>query len=301
MRVLITGVRGLIGRALEARLTSAGHSVTGLSRSPGRGDIGWDVNAGQMEAGRLEGFDAVVHLAGESIAAGRWTATKKAAIMDTRVRGTRLLATTLAGLDRPPRILIGASAIGWYGHRPGETLDEGSATGTGFLAEVCRQWEAAAEPARAAGIRVLHARFGVVLSPHGGALKPLLKIARLGLAGPVGSGRQIWSWIALEDVANGVAHLMGTEDVTGPVNFTAPNPVSQGEFASTLGRVLGRPAFMPLPAFAARIVLGEMANELLLPDQHVVPSKLNDSGYVFAQPNLEQALRTLLGKRPART
>lgn len=289
MNVLISGARGLIGGALTARLQSSGHSVTALSRSPRAGELGW-----HFEAAQLEPFDAVVHLAGESIASGRWTAAKKAAILETRVRTTTRLAQALATLKRPPGSLIVASAIGCYGDRPGEVLDENSSYGDGFLAQVDRRWEAAAEPARAAGVRVVHPRFGIVLSPDGGALKPLLTVFKLGLGGPIGSGRQMWSWIALEDVAAALVHLLVTDSLAGPVNVVAPNPLPERDFAAILGRVLRRPAFMPLPAFAARLVLGEMATELLLADQDVRAGRLLDSGYSFAFTDLETALRSML-------
>jgi uncharacterized protein (TIGR01777 family) len=294
MRVLVSGARGLIGSALSARLSSQGHEVVGLARSPRPGEIGWDPKAGRLNAAELEGFDAVVHLAGESIASGRWTAAKKAEILDSRVRGTRLLAATLATSERKPGALVVASAIGCYGHRPGEELTEDSPPGDGFLAEVCRQWESAADPAREAGIRTLHSRFGIVLSSAGGALKPLLTVTRLGLGGPVGSGRQIWSWVALGDVAGALAHMLATESLSGPVNVVAPHPVPQRQFAGALGRALQRPAVVPLPAFAARLVLGQMAGELLLSSQNVKPGKLLASGYRFDFPELEAALRAVL-------
>jgi uncharacterized protein (TIGR01777 family) len=299
MDVLISGVTGLVGGALTRELMAAGHRVTGLSRARGTGNIHWNPETGELEATQLEGFDAVVHLAGESIASGRWTAAKKANILESRVRGTRLLADALAKLQRRPRVFVIASAIGYYGHRPGEELNEASASGEGFLAEVCRQWEAAADTSREAGIRTIHTRFGMVLSPEGGALQPLLLTARLGLAGPIGDGRQIWSWVALDDVAGALVHVLTSPDLEGAVNVVAPKPVPQREFAAVFGRVLKRPAFMPLPAFAARLVLGEMADELLLPSQDVRPAKLAASGYRFRFPELEPALHAILG--PARS
>jgi uncharacterized protein len=294
MNVLVTGATGLIGSALTAKLQSAGHSVTALSRSPKPGQIGWNPGTGELNLATLEDFDAAVHLAGESIAGGRWTAARKALILDSRVRGTNLLARSLAKLERPPRVLVAASAVGYYGHRPGEVLDEASPSGEGFLAEVCRQWEAAADPARAAGIRTAHTRFGIVLSPHGGALKPLLTTGRLGLGGPIGDGRQVWSWVALEDVAGALVHALQTDTIDGPVNVVNPNALPQREFAKVLGRVLHRPSFMPLPAFAAHLILGQMADELLLASQHVRPGRLLDSGYHFAQTELATALRSML-------
>ncbi|HEX6510840.1 MAG TPA: TIGR01777 family oxidoreductase [Chloroflexota bacterium] len=294
MRVLISGGHGLIGSALTAKLQSAGHEAIALTRSPRTGEVGWDPRDGQLDRSQLQSFDAVVHLAGESIASGRWTAAKKSEILRSRVQGTSLLADALASVEPRPRMLVVASAIGYYGHRPGEALDESSPSGDGFLAEVCRQWEAAAGPARDAGMRVVHTRFGIVLSPKGGALKPLIGVTEAGLGGPVGSGRQMWSWIALEDVAGALAHALATDSLSGPINVVCPNPLQQRDFATVLGRVLGRPAFMPLPAAAARLILGEMASELLLPDQHVRPIKLLDSGYQFAFTELETALRAML-------
>jgi len=294
MDVLISGITGLIGRALAGQLATAGHRVAGLSRARGTDNLHWDPETGELDVAQLEGFDAVVHLAGESIASGRWTASKKAHILDSRVRGTRLLAEALAKLPQPPSVLVVASAIGYYGHRPGEELDEASAPGDGFLAEVCRQWEAAADPAREAGMRTVHSRFGMVLSPKGGALKPLLLTARLGLAGPIGHGKQVWSWVALDDVAGALVHILSTPGLAGPVNLVGPTPIAQREFAATLASVLRRPAVMPLPAFAARLVLGQMADELLLPSQQVRPAKLDASGYPFRFPELEPALQAML-------
>jgi uncharacterized protein len=290
----MSGAGGLIGSALSERLRASGREVVGLSRSPHAGDLGWNPKAGRLDVPALEGFDAVVHLAGESIANGRWTAVKKAEILTTRVRGTDLLACSLAKVQRKPSTLIVASAVGYYGHRPDEVLTEDSASGGGFLAEVCRQWEAAAEPARQAGIRVVHPRFGMVLSAKGGALAPLLVVTKLGLGGPIGSGRQLWSWVALDDLVGAITYALEHTDITGPMNVVAPNPVPQRQFAATLGRVLYRPGFMPLPAFAARIVLGQMADELLLADQNVRPAKLLASGYQFAHSDLELALRSML-------
>lgn len=293
MKVLISGARGLIGSALTTRLERSGHASTGLSRSPRADEIGWDPNEGGLDTAALEGFDAIVHLAGESIAAGRWTAAKKTAIQESRVRGTSLLAQALAGLQRRPTTFVVASAIGYYGNRPGEVLDESSPSGDGFLAEVCRLWEDAAAPAREAGIRTVHTRFGIILSAVGGALQPLLTVTRLGLGGPIGSGRQMWSWIALEDVAGALEHALRSDALAGPVNIVAPNAIPQREFAAILGRVLHRPAFMPLPAVAARLVLGQMADELLMPDQHVRPTRLEATGYDFSFTDLEPALRAI--------
>jgi uncharacterized protein (TIGR01777 family) len=299
MRVAVTGSTGLIGTALVVRLREEGHDVTRLVRDRSRarepGAVFWDPARGEVDAAGLEGHDVVVHLAGESLV-GIWTRAKKRRIRESRVRGTRVLAEALAGLARPPLLLLAASAIGFYGPRePDEVVDESTPAGRGFLAEVAAEWEAAAEPARHAGIRVVHARFGLVLSPRGGALAKMLPVFRPGLGGTLGSGEQIWSWIALDDVVEAALHVVRTEALAGPVNFTAPEPVSNAEFTRVLGRVLRRPAPFGVPAFAARLVAGEMAEEMLLAGAYVVPRRLLDSGYGFRLPALEPALRRLLG------
>jgi uncharacterized protein (TIGR01777 family) len=298
MKIAITGSTGLIGKALGPFLTTGGHAVTRLVRKQGRlaaDEVRWDPAAGRVDAAALEGVDAVVHLAGESVAA-RWTPAKKAAIRDSRVEGTRLLATTLAGLSRRPKTLIAASAIGYYGNRGSTALEEDAASGGGFLAEVCREWEAAADAAREAGIRVVHMRIGVVLSPAGGVLASLLTPFRLGIGGIAGDGRQYMSWIALDDAVGAIHHALMTEDLSGPVNTVAPNPVTNLEFTKTLGAVLSRPTVLPLPAFAARLAFGEMGEELLLSSTRVLPARLVASGYPFRFPHLEEALRHLLGR-----
>jgi len=299
MRVAITGSSGLIGSALVERLRADGHQVTrlvrGRERAVGAGAVHWDPARGEVDAAGLEGHDVVIHLAGESIV-GLWTARKKARIRDSRVEGTRLIAGALAGLARPPAVLLSASATGFYGARPpDEVLDEEASPGTGFLAETAQAWEAAADPARAAGIRVVHARFGLVLSPRGGALAAMLPVFRLGLGGRLGSGAQVWSWIALDDVVEAALHVVRTDPLAGPVNFVAPEPVSNAEFTRVLGRVLRRPTLFAVPAFAARLVAGEMAEEMLLTGARVEPRRLLESGYRFRFPSLEPALRHLLG------
>lgn len=299
MRVAITGSSGLIGSALVERLRANGHEVTRLVRSRDRaggpGAAYWDPARGEVDAAGLEGHDVVIHLAGESLV-GLWTARKKARIQDSRVRGTRLLAEALAALSRPPAVLLSASAIGFYGARPPDVgLDEDAPPGTGFLADTARAWEAAADPARAAGIRVVHPRFGLVLSPRGGALAAMLPLFRLGLGGRLGSGAQVWSWITLDDVVEAALHALRTESLAGPVNFVAPEPVSNAEFTRVLGRVLRRPALLVVPAFAARLAAGEMAEEMLLSGARVVPRRLLETGYRFRFPALEPALRHLLG------
>jgi uncharacterized protein (TIGR01777 family) len=297
MNILVTGSSGLIGSALTGKLTAAGHDVTRLVRSSGAAEhrqIRWDPAAGELDAESLEGFDAVVHLAGESVAAGRWTAAKKERIRSSRVQGTRLLAQTLGRLSRPPRVLVSASAIGYYGHRGDDALDEESPPGSGFLAQVCREWEAAADPARGAGIRVVHPRIGLVLSASGGALAKMLPLFRLGLGGPLGSGRQYVSWITLDDLVAAICHSIATDSLSGPVNAVAPEPATNRQFARALGRALRRPARLPAPAFALRAMLGPMADELLLSSTRVIPRKLTDSGFAFDEPDLELALERLL-------
>jgi uncharacterized protein (TIGR01777 family) len=303
MNVLVTGSTGLVGSALVPFLTTGGHHVTRLVRrrqasSPGAAitDVEWDPAAGRLDSASLEGIDAAVHLAGENIGTGRWTAAKKAKILDSRVRGTRLLCESLAKLSRPPGALVSASAIGIYGSRGDEPLTEENGPGAGFLADVCRQWEAAVEPAEKRGIRVARLRCGVVLSPAGGALAKMLLPFKLGAGGVVGSGKQYVSWIALDDMIGVIHHALITESLRGPVNAVTPNPVTNRELTKTLGRVLGRPTVFPLPAFAARVAFGEMAEETILSSARVEPAKLRQSGYAFRHPELEGALRHLLGK-----
>ena len=297
MNILVTGASGLIGPALVGKLSDAGHEVTRLVRSapnPERREIPWDPAAARLDAASVEGFDAVVHLAGESIGQGRWTAAKKERILTSRVQGTRLLAETLARLTRPPAVLVSASAIGYYGDRGEEELDEQRPPGSGFLPDVCRQWEAAAEPAGEAGIRVVHPRIGLVLSASGGALAKMLPVFRWGLGGPLGTGRQYVSWITLEDLVRAMDYLIATDSLSGPVNAVAPNPVTNRQFTRALGRALRRPARLPAPAFALRAMLGQMADALLLASTRVRPRRLVDSGFSFGDPQLEEALGRLL-------
>lgn len=297
MRILVSGSTGLIGSGLVSELSAAGHEVVRLVRgdpAEREREIRWDPAAGQIDRESLNGLDAAVHLAGENIAAGRWTAAQKARIRDSRVNGTRLLCEALAECEDRPRVLVCASAIGYYGDRGDEVLDETSPSGEGFLAEVCRQWEAAADPAREKGIRVVHLRTGVVLSGEGGALQKMLTPFKLGVGGVVGSGTQYWSWVARDDVAGAIHHAITHEELSGPVNATAPHPVTNREFTKTLGRVLHRPTIFPMPAFAAKLMLGEMADELLLASTRVLPRRLQDSGFEFRHPELEEALRHAL-------
>lgn len=296
LKVGVTGASGLVGSALVPFLATGGHGVLPMGRRPGKGgaEAVFDPASGRVERDRLEGLDAVVHLAGENIAAGRWNARRKEAIRRSRVEGTAFLAETLASLERPPRTLICASAIGFYGHRPEGEVTEASPPGSGFLPEVCREWEAAAEPARRAGIRVVHLRTGVVLSRRGGALARMLPAFQWGLGGPVGSGRQALSWIALDDLL-GLTLFLLYSDLEGPVNAVAPGAVSQRDFARTLGRILRRPALAPLPAAAVRLLFGEMGETLLLEGSCVRPVRALESGFAFQSPDVEGALRWELG------
>ena len=296
MRVVVTGASGLIGSALVAVLEKQGHDVARLTRGEAGvpGEFHWDPEQAYIDPGALEAIDAVVHLAGETVA-GRWSEVKKHRILESRVQGTRLVSEAIAGLDRPPAVLVCASAIGVYGDRGDEPVTEESAPGVGFLADVVRAWEAAAQPARDAGIRVVNTRFGVVQSAQGGALKTMLPLFQLGLGGRVGSGRQYVSWVSIDDVVGGILFSIQNDTLAGPVNVTAPSPVPQAEYARTLGRVLHRPAVLPAPGFAVRLVLGEFANEVLH-GQRVVPERLTDRGYAFRHPTLEPALRHVLGR-----
>jgi len=299
MRIAVSGSHGLIGSALVQALAQAGHEVVRLVRDGAGGTgIAWDPERGTLDRSALEGIDAVVHLAGYGIAERRWTAPVKELIRSSRVNGTRLLATALADMVRRPQVLVAASAIGYYGDRRDTWLEEDSEPGTGFLADVCRAWEAAAEPARAAGIRTVTARIGIVLSPEGGALQRMLLPFKLGLGGRIGSGQQYMSWVACDDVVAAIQFAIEQSSLAGPVNVVAPEPVTNREFTQVLARVLRRPAFLPLPSFLARLAFGEMADALLLASTRVRPRRLLEAGYTFRFPTLEAALRHLL-QRPA--
>jgi uncharacterized protein (TIGR01777 family) len=298
MKILVSGSSGLVGGALTAFLTTGGHEVLRLVRKSSEQDnaILWNPSAGQIDRAALEGIEAVVHLAGEGIATRRWSVAQKARILDSRVQGTRLLCEAITELETPPQTFVCASAVGFYGDRGEETLDETSGVGTGFLADVCQQWEAACEPAREKGIRVVNLRTGMVLSPQGGALKSMLLPFKMCVGGVVGAGKQFWSWIALDDLVGAIHHALTCDDLSGPVNATAPNSVTNREFTKTLGKVLRRPTIFPMPAFAARLALGEMADELLLPSVRAQPKRLQETGYEFRYPDLEGALRHVLGR-----
>ncbi len=294
-RVLVSGVSGPIGAALLPYLESQGARIVRLVRSPARGtdQISWDPLR-PLAPAAVSGFEAVIHLAGESVA-GRWTEAKKKAILESRVQGTRHLAEALAQTQSRPRVLICASAIGYYGNRGNEMLTEASPTGEGFLPEVTREWEAASHIAADAGIRTVNLRFGMVLSPKGGALARMLTPFKLGLGGRIGSGQQWLSWIHVDDIGGVVHHVLQTDSLSGPVNLVAPNPVRNADFTRELASALRRPAFFHVPAFAACLAFGQMADELLLSSERVEPAKLRDSGYAFRFAELRLALEDLVG------
>ena len=299
-RILVSGASGLIGSALAAQLEAQGVQVVRLTRGDSRSpaEIAWDPMAKQEGAGLpaslVSGFDAVVHLAGESIA-GRWTGSKKKAIRESRVRGTRNLATALAWTESRPKVFVCASAIGFYGDRGEEALTEESTQGQGFLPQVCREWEEASRIAANAGIRTVNLRTGLVLSAKGGALGKMLTPFKLGLGGRIGSGEQWWSWIHIDDLVGGIQHALGTESVAGPVNMVAPNAARNAEFTRVLASVLGRPAIFPVPGFVLGLAFGKMAaQELFLASQHVTPARLEASGYRFQFGDLRPALENLV-------
>ena len=293
MNILVTGASGFVGFALVSELQAKGHTTFSLARGQQAAPPCWDPTDGRIDLSGMPALDAVVHLAGENVAGGRWTSARKTRIHDSRALGTKLLAQALAALNPRPRVLISASAIGYYGHRPDETLDETSTQGPDFLAQVCQTWEAAAQAARDAGIRVVHPRFGMVLDTNGGALGKMLPPFRLGLGGVVGRGNQVYSWITMRDALRALIALIAHETIEGPVNLVAPNPVSNRAFTKALGAALHRPTLCPLPALPARLMLGEMADALLLASQNVSPSILQQSGFTFEHPTLEEAFASL--------
>lgn len=302
LQIAVTGSTGLIGSATVAHLRDSGHTVRRIVRPSSRTDesnvIRWEPDAGKLKPTGLDGIDAVIHLSGEDIAGGRWTASRKRAIRESRIGTTRLLSQTLAKMEKPPSTFICASGMNYYGSRGDEEITEDSPQGKGFLAEVCRDWEAVCDPAREKGIRVVNLRTGMVLSAKGGALQKMLLPFKLGVGGVVGDGRQFWSWIALDEIPHIAEHILANADVYGPVNTTAPNPATNREFTKTLGNVLGRPTILPLPTLAAKLALGEMADDLLLSSLRVLPKRLLDSGYQFRFEALEDALRHVLGYEP---
>lgn len=299
MKILITGSHGLVGAALIKSLSANGHQIVRLVRSAARSvgtGISWDPEKGTIDLASLEGFDAVIHLAGESIAESRWTEEKKRRIRESRVDGTRLLSESLAKLSQPPKVLVCASAIGFYGDRGAEVLTEASAPGNDFLAGVCVEWEGAAEPAARKGIRVVNFRIGIILSGEGGALGKMLTPFRMGVGGKIGNGRQYMSWVALDDVIAAIELALVNDTLGGPVNLVAPEPVTNAEFTKTLGKALSRPTLFPVPQFGVRLAFGEMADALLLSSQRVEPVRLKEAGYQFQYPELEGALTHVLEK-----
>ncbi len=303
MRIAVSGASGLLGAALVPALRADGHDVLRLVRGAAKSpsEIAWDPAAGKIDSARLDGADAVVHLAGESLAAKRWTEARKRRIRDSRVGGTRLVADAIARLPSRPRVLVCASAVGWYGSRGDEQVDETAAPGTGFLAEVCGAWEQAADPARQAGIRVVNLRYGVILSPDGGALPRMARPFSLGLGGRLGTGRQWLSWVSIDDAVGATKFALAADALSGPANAVSPNPVTNAEYTLALGLALRRPTPSPMPSFVARILFGEMADALLLNGQRVIPARLAALGYRFVHPALAPALEALFARpRPSR-
>lgn len=303
MRILITGASGLLGSAVAEALRGAGHTVDRLARPNYRQEsssslrpIRWDPLTGDLDRVGANGADAVVHLAGASIGEGRWTTERKKILRESRVEATRNLVTGLLQLDQRPRVLVAASAVGYYGDRGDEELTEESAPGTGFLAQLAQDWEKEAARAADFGIRTVMLRFGVILAPHGGALERMLLPFQLGLGGRLGSGQQWMSWLTLPDAVGLIRHALENESLSGPVNAVAHAPVTNGEFTRVLGRVLRRPTIFPAPAFALRLLLGEMADALLLSSQRVIPQKLRQLGYRFQHATLEEGLRAVLAR-----
>lgn len=299
LSVFVTGSSGLVGKRLCVALQDDGHQVKRVVRSTkqdGPRAVVWNPSADEIDPTIFNGADAVVHLAGESIADKRWSTAQKKVILDSRAKSTRNLAEALAALDNPPKTLVCASAIGFYGSRGDEQLTEESETGDGFLAEVCRAWEDACQPARDAGIRVVNIRIGMVVARDGGALAKMLTPFKMGAGGILGSGKQYMSWIEVDDLVRLIEYTITEESLDGPVNAVAPKPITNFEFTKALGRVLGRPTIFPMPAFAARLAFGEMADELLLSSARVFPKRATDAGFVFARPEIESALRYVLKK-----
>jgi uncharacterized protein len=295
MHIAMTGSGGLVGAELTSTLTHAGHRVTRLVRGRATdNEVGWEPTAGVFDAAGIKGVDAVIHLAGENIAARRWSPRQKQKIRDSRVEGTRTLCQGLAAMELPPKVLVSASATGFYGNRGAEVLDESSPAGHGFLASVCCDWEGATRRAEEAGIRVVHLRIGMVLSARGGALARMVTPFKLCGGGIVGNGRQYWSWIELGDLVGAIQHALMENALSGPVNAVSPQPVVNREFTEVLGRVLSRPTILRMPGRLARLALGEMADALLLASTRVVPTRLLGTGYKHQHPHLESALRHLL-------
>ncbi|MDE3001031.1 MAG: TIGR01777 family oxidoreductase [Gemmatimonadota bacterium] len=298
MTVLVTGSTGLVGSSLVPHLEAGGHRVLRLVRASPKNDVErrWDPETGELAPAALEGIQAVVHLAGENIASGRWNEAKKSRIRSSREDGTQLLAQAIAESQTPPGVLISASAVGYYGNRGDEILNEESPPGADYLAETCIAWENAARPAADAGVRTVTLRIGIVLSADGGALAKMLFPFKMGVGGVIGSGAQVMSWVSLSDLLGIIVHALNTESLEGPVNAVSPAPATNREFTKTLGSVLSRPTLFPMPAFAARLAFGEMADALLLSGARVTPARLQESGYDFQHPELEGALRHVLDR-----
>jgi hypothetical protein len=300
MKIFVSGASGLVGTELSRILRAAGHDVRRLVRLPAQpssDDVLWNPERGELDKRAIAGANAVINLSGESIAEGRWTGEKKRRIQESRICSTRTLATVISQMVEPPQVFLNASAVGYYGNRGDELLTEESTPGSGsYLPGVCRDWEAATQPAAEKGIRVVLARFGVILSGKGGALKKMLLPFKLGLGGRIGNGRQYMSWVAIDDVIGALMYCLSSASLRGPVNVVSPHPVTNAEYTATLARVLKRPAISSMPAFAARLIFGQMADELLLSSQRVDPEKLLSNQYAFRFPTLEPALRHVLGK-----
>ncbi|HXT62205.1 MAG TPA: TIGR01777 family oxidoreductase [Pyrinomonadaceae bacterium] len=296
MKIAIAGASGLVGAALIPELEAENHDIVRLVRSSPKADeIEWHPNQDSVDASRLEGFDAIINLAGENVAEGRWTEEKKRKIHDSRVHGTHLISEAIVKLTNKPRVFLCASATGIYGDRGDEVLDEQSESGGGFLAGVCREWEKATEPARNAAVRVVNLRFGPILARVGGMLEKMLTPFKMGLGGKVGSGKQYISWVTIEDAVAAMKLALTDESIRGPVNVVSPKPVTNERFTRVLGEVLSRPTVMAMPAFAARLAFGEMADEMLLVSQRVMPKRLQAAGYQFQYSDLESALQHYLG------
>ena len=297
MKILVTGSSGLIGTTLVTSLARKNHEVTRLIRTNSANASNtacWNPESGILDPEVFSGCDAIIHLAGENIAEGRWTAEKKRRLRKSRIEGTTLLCKTISGLDNPPAVLLSASAVGYYGNTLAQPRNESGGNGKTFLARLCREWEESTRAAEERGLRVVHMRFGVILDANGGALAKMLPAFKLGLAGKFGRGNQYISWITTEDAVRAIEHVLTCGDLSGPVNFTTPNPVTNIEFTKTLARTLHRPAVLPVPAFLARLAIGEMASELLLIGTPAIPGKLLESGFQFQHPNLSTALRSIL-------
>jgi len=297
MKILMAGSSGLVGSELISLLTQKGHTVTRLVRElpvAGKHEISWNPKQGKLDPNEVEGFDVYINLAGDNISSGRWTASKKMEILESRVCATKLLCETAAHLKQPPKLIINASAVGFYGSRGETVVDESDPQGDGFLANVCNLWEQSTESAQKVGIRVALIRIGVVLAKEGGALASMLFPFKMGLGGVIGSGKQYMSWVALDDLVRIFAFVIENDGIRGPINAVSPNPVTNYEFTKTLGKVLHRPTIFPMPAILVRLAFGEMGDELLLGSTRVEGLKLREAGYQFQYPKLEEALTHVL-------